>query len=662
LHSTGTNYRTCILLNEAAMSRGQSGPPCLRMNRILIVASFCITPHVDSISMLPPTPAAASAGGLVLHWAAALLQQGAHASKYVLLDAGRRNKNKVVEDDTNTDRKSAYPVPENMPEVIHRKTAGHPYGRGHPLFRRQQHLAKKQPGLQPGKPVVPALSTTIVCTITLISTFFLLTAIFFVLQTLNRQKITERKREERCWANVVGSVTFVPMLCVLFLAARLQAVQYSQGNPELYGLPQWWVRYAMVVCTCAVLWSVLVHFCCEFLSDSREEGDRKPAVGGCMNFCRKLAMTIIYVCFTTVCCGVLLMEPPPELLARAQVGESWNHVSPGVACTVFLTVIYFAVYLSFICIRLANEYGLLGQRLRFSRAQEYLKSTSTTVAVFAPMLCALFLGTRIRLLQLDPLHGNPGKWVQMTYYGCSACFVLHTLLAVLSTYVDLREQQVDASGALMARPPHERGSKPVSRVLEALKLVLMGLIATGVLLIINQFFLAPLFQEAGRPLAPSLQCIALLTFMYFAVNLAHAIVAAVQRTSGGPPQHAQGADLEFLPVVEVYLRAAKDAVEFCPRFCILFIATLMRAFQLTNGRGAPQAWCQASQVVATGSIIALAFVRVDVLLSKLTAVCVNLQCLVLCLSCTAGIINVAALLVMTPESACGPGSVVAVAN
>jgi hypothetical protein len=274
------------------------------------------------------------------------------------------------------------------------------------------------------------------------------------------------------------------------------------------------------------------------------------------------------------------------------------------------------------------------------------------------MLCVLFISTRIRLLQLDPLHGNPGKWVRMMYYGCSICFVLHTFLAMLSTYVDLQDQQVDSSGAPVARQ-YERGSRPISKALEFLKLVLMGLIATGVLIIIYQFFLAPLFAETGRPLAPSLLCIALLTMMYFAVNLAHAMVAAAKRGGGGPPQRpGTGTELELLPVVEVYLRAAKDAVEFCPRFCILFIATLMRAFQLSHGRGAPQAWCQASQVAATGAIVVLAFVRVDVLLSRLTNVCVNLQCLVLCLSCTAGIANVAALLVMTPETACGPGSAV----
>ena len=235
-------------------------------------------------------------------------------------------------------------------------------------------------------------------------------------------------------------------------------------------------------------------------------------------------------------------------------------------------------------------------------------------------------------------------------------------VAMLSTWVDLREQQVDGTGAPVARQ-YERGSRPISKGLEFSKLVLMGLISTGVLLIINQFFLLPLFEETGRPLAPSLQCIALLTTMYFAVNLVHAIVAAAQRAGGGSPQPpVGGAELEFLPVVEVYLRAAKDAVEFCPRFCILFIATLLRAFQLTHGRGAPQAWCQASQVAATGGIVILAFVRVDVLLNRLTNVCVNLQCLVLCLSCATGIANVVALLVMTPETACGPGSAVVVVS
>merc|ERR1740129_290839 len=253
----------------------------------------------------------------------------------------------------------------------------------------------------------------------------------------------------------------------------------------------------------------------------------------------------------------------------------------------------------------------------------------------------------------------------MLYYGCSVCFVLHTVVAMLSTWVELREQreqQVDSTGTPVARQ-YERGSRPISRGLEFLKLVLMGLISTGVLLIINQFFLFPLFEETGRPLAPSLQCIALLTMMYFAVNLAYAVVTAAQRAGGGSPQRpGGGSELELLPVVEVYLRAAKDAVEFCSRFCILFIATLMRAFQLTHGRGAPQAWCQASQVAATGAIVVLAFVRVDVFLSRLTNVCVNLQCLVLCLSFTAGIVNVLALLLMTPETACGPGSAIATVN
>jgi len=250
------------------MNRWQHGLSGLRMNRILLVALCCVTTHVNGISMLTPTPVAASAGGLVLNWAARLLQHGVHASHYVLLDAGRRHR--VVENDNDTDRKTAYPVPENVPEVNHRKTAGHSYGRSHPLFRKQQKWTRDQPGLQRGEPVVPTMSTTMVCTITLISTFFILTAIFFVLQTLNRQKITERKKEERCWANVVGSVTFVPMLCVLFLAARLQAVQYAQGNPELYGLPQWWVRLAMVICTMAVLWSVPIHNCSEFSGDARK--------------------------------------------------------------------------------------------------------------------------------------------------------------------------------------------------------------------------------------------------------------------------------------------------------------------------------------------------------------------------------------------------------
>merc|ERR1719160_1562954 len=54
------------------------------------------------------------------------------------------------------------------------------------------------------------------------------------------------------------TVTYAPMLSVLFLGVRMRAIQLSQGQTEKYQLPQPWVQTSMFVCTYAVLAQVLL--------------------------------------------------------------------------------------------------------------------------------------------------------------------------------------------------------------------------------------------------------------------------------------------------------------------------------------------------------------------------------------------------------------------
>merc|ERR1719311_1987833 len=54
------------------------------------------------------------------------------------------------------------------------------------------------------------------------------------------------------------TVTYAPMLSVLFLGARMRAIQLTQGQTEKYQLPQPWVQTSMFVCTYAVLAQVLL--------------------------------------------------------------------------------------------------------------------------------------------------------------------------------------------------------------------------------------------------------------------------------------------------------------------------------------------------------------------------------------------------------------------
>merc|ERR1719258_958539 len=66
--------------------------------------------------------------------------------------------------------------------------------------------------------------------------------------------------------------------------------------------------------------------------------------------------------------------------------------------------------------------------------------------------------------------------------------------------------------------------------------------------------------------------------------------------------------VEDLSSGQINLHAAKDAIEsakstvqFAPMLCILFVATRMRALQMTQNRGAPQGWVQDGMYLASWS-------------------------------------------------------------
>ena len=49
---------------------------------------------------------------------------------------------------------------------------------------------------------------------------------------------------------------------------------------------------------------------------------------------------------------------------------------------------------------------------------ETLKLAKYTVNM-APMLCVLFIGARMRALQIDPVHGSPQPWAQFCFFLCA---------------------------------------------------------------------------------------------------------------------------------------------------------------------------------------------------------------------------------------------------
>merc|ERR1719238_125933 len=54
------------------------------------------------------------------------------------------------------------------------------------------------------------------------------------------------------------TMMYAPMLCALFLGARMRGIQLAQGETEKYKLPQPWVQLAMLSTLVSVFFQVVI--------------------------------------------------------------------------------------------------------------------------------------------------------------------------------------------------------------------------------------------------------------------------------------------------------------------------------------------------------------------------------------------------------------------
>merc|ERR1719262_1723229 len=96
-----------------------------------------------------------------------------------------------------------------------------------------------------------------------------------------------------------------------------------------------------------------------------------------------------------------------------------------------LTTQFFLVYLGVALVKTTQEDGFKNPALK--KAAGLLTLAKFTVN-FAPMLCILFIGARMRALQMDPKHGNPQKWAQNCFYMCAYSVMIQTLLVIVMPF------------------------------------------------------------------------------------------------------------------------------------------------------------------------------------------------------------------------------------
>merc|ERR1719359_1238731 len=230
------------------------------------------------------------------------------------------------------------------------------------------------------------------------------------------------------------TVNFAPMLAVLFLGCRMRATWLTQGKgnpPEYVQAAMYCSTYAVLAMTLCVC--VIPVFTGKVFAVDPKTGDipmdAKPfsnaIVAGCFTALKYLIMLGLYVGALVVVYGIINFEPPKGTWPGDQVPP----VSPAVQCTMILSCQYFLVYGGIqVCKTVIDFSFTLGGYLHL--LQEAL-TTATLSINFAPMLAVLFIGARMRALQMDPVNGAPQSWAQNCFFMCTYALALQTSLCVV---------------------------------------------------------------------------------------------------------------------------------------------------------------------------------------------------------------------------------------
>merc|ERR1719473_1956992 len=88
--------------------------------------------------------------------------------------------------------------------------------------------------------------------------YFAIYTLLAIIRTVNNFTDGSQIGLQRILETATTTVTYAPMLSVLFLGTRMRAIQLSQGQTEKYKLPQPWVQQAMYICTYAALGQVIL--------------------------------------------------------------------------------------------------------------------------------------------------------------------------------------------------------------------------------------------------------------------------------------------------------------------------------------------------------------------------------------------------------------------
>merc|ERR1719331_2934182 len=157
----------------------------------------------------------------------------------------------------------------------------------------------------------------------------------------------------------------------------------------------------------------------------KPDHDHQPFKNTCAAVCftilKYLIMIGLYVGTVSIIYGTYTYKPP----AGSWPGDKIPPISPAVECTMILTSMYFIVYAGIQAGKTLQSFSGIDS----SKLTGALQGAICTM-FFAPMMAVLFIGARMRAMQMDPITVPVQKWAQSCFYMCSYAVMVQCILAV----------------------------------------------------------------------------------------------------------------------------------------------------------------------------------------------------------------------------------------
>jgi len=390
------------------------------------------------------------------------------------------------------------------------------------------------------------------------------------------------------------TVAFAPMLAILLLAFRMRVNQLTKNK----GNPPEWCQICMYFCTYAILLMTLIVvviplFTGETIGVDPKTGEipadtqpfKSQACAIAFTALKYLILLMLYGGVIALVYGIITYVPPAGIWPE---GKKFP-VAPAVQCTMILAAQYFIVYGGIQVARTWTQFT--GIAANFTSKAETALITATASMNFAPMLAVLFIGARMRALNMDPINGNPQKWAQNCFFMCTYALMAQTICSVA---VPLVLQGDVKKGKVEGDMEYNVDNKLLGSVLAIGRYVMMICIYVGVGCVIYSIFTIqhPQGPEYTIPISPTMQCVINLTFQFFFVYIWIWAAITVKEFTG----------FEWALMTQT-MENCKGVVMFCPMLSILFVGTRMYALQITDSKGAPQGWTQDGMFMATWSLL-----------------------------------------------------------